>query len=120
MASRIILADQDFGGVSKVTGLPAPSNASDAATKAYVDGLAGGSAATFETVSKNLAASGSTLNYTGDELTSITYASGIIKTFAYGVNGLETITLSGATPGGIDLVKTLSYVSGNLTSIAYS
>ena len=103
-----------------MTGLPAPSSASDAATKAYVDGMSGGSAATFETVSKNLPASDATFNYTGEDLTSIVYASGITKSFTYGVDGLETITLSGATPGGIDLVKTLSYVSGNLASIAYS
>lgn len=120
MASRIILADQDFGGVARVTGLPAPSNPTDAATKAYVDGLAGGSAATFETVSKNLAASGSTLSYTGDELTSITYDNGITKTFAYGVDGLSSVTLSGATPGGIDLVKTFVYNTGKLTEVVYS
>jgi hypothetical protein len=33
---------------------------------------------------------------------------------------LGTITLSGATPGGIDLVKTLLYTDGNLTSVSYS
>ena len=45
---------------------------------------------------------------------------GITKTFAYGVDGLSTVTLSGSTPGGIALVKTLTYVSGNLDSITYT
>ena len=53
-------------------------------------------------------------------MTSIVYANGITKTFAYGSDGLASITLSGSTPGGIDLVKTLVYSSGKLTGITYS
>jgi hypothetical protein len=79
-----------------------------------------GLGANFETVAKNLSASGSTFAYTGDQLTSITYANGVIKTFTYGADGLSTITLSGDTPNGIALVKTLVYTAGNLTSITYS
>ena len=41
--SRAVLADLDFGGQAKVTGLPSPTAPSDAASKSYVDGLAGGS-----------------------------------------------------------------------------
>ena len=78
---------------------------------------------TFETVSKNLKASDYALTYNGaGDLTVITYANGIIKTLGYlGSGDLGTITLSGATPGGIDLVKTLTYNgSGDLESVSYS
>jgi hypothetical protein len=78
---------------------------------------------TFETVAKNLKASDYELTYNGaGDLTVITYANGIIKTLGYlGSGDLGTITLSGATPGGIDLVKTLTYNgSGDLESVSYS
>jgi hypothetical protein len=76
----------------------------------------------FETISKNLKASDYELTYNGaGDLTVITYANGIIKTLGYlGSGDLGTIALSGATPGGIDLVKTLLYTDGNLTSVSYS
>lgn len=85
-------------------------------------GIAGGSgvAASFETVSKNLDASNATLAYTSGDLTSITYANGIVKTLGYSGGNLTTVVLSGATPGGIDLTKTLSYTSGDLTGVSYS
>jgi hypothetical protein len=35
--ARLVASDLDFGGVAKATGLPAPSDSSDAATKGYVD-----------------------------------------------------------------------------------
>jgi hypothetical protein len=76
---------------------------------------------TFETVSKNLAASDVTLNYTDGDLTSLVYANGITKTLSYTSGNLTTITLSGATPNGIDMVKTLAYSSGgDLTGISYA
>lgn len=78
---------------------------------------------TFETVNKNLEASGGVLAYNAnDDLTSITYDNGIIKTLAYDANGdLTSVTLSGNTPEGIDLVKTFSYdANGNLTQFVYS
>lgn len=80
----------------------------------------GVTADTFETVSKNLDANGATLNYTGENLTSIEYANGIIKTLAYTGDNLTSITLSGDLPSGIETVKTLSYTGDNLTGIAYS
>lgn len=39
MAEKIILVDHNFGSIAKVTGLPLPTVASDAASKAYVDGI---------------------------------------------------------------------------------
>jgi hypothetical protein len=78
---------------------------------------------TFDTVNKNLDSSGGTLAYNvGGDLTSITYANGVVKTLAYSVGGdLISVTLSGATPAGISLVKTFTYdVGGNLTTFAYS
>ena len=76
---------------------------------------------TFETVNKNLASSNGVLGYTGSDLTTITYANGILKTLAYDAGGdLLSVTLSGATPEGIKLVKTLSYTSGELSSFTYS
>lgn len=76
---------------------------------------------TFETVNKNLASSDGVLGYTGSDLTTITYANGILKTLSYDAGGdLISVTLSGATPEGIMLVKTFSYTSGDLTSFTYS
>lgn len=75
---------------------------------------------TYETVSKNLDASNATLAYSGSDLSTITYANGIVKTFGYSGGNLVTVTLSGATPSGITLVKTLSYTGTNLTGVAYS
>lgn len=80
----------------------------------------GGVAESFETVSKNLDASSATLNYTGDNLTSIVYANGITKTLSYTGSNLTSVVLSGSTPSGIDLTKTLSYTGDNLTGVTYS
>lgn len=86
----------------------------------FIEITAEGTADTFETVSKNLDASGATLNYTGGNLTSIVYANGITKTLNYTGDNLTSVVLSGSTPAGIDLTKTLSYTGENLTGVAYS
>jgi hypothetical protein len=77
----------------------------------------------FETVSKNLITYDAAFNYTLDELTSIVYTTGggtITKTFNYTGDDLTSVVLSGDTPAGIDLTKTLSYTLGNLTDINYT
>lgn len=74
----------------------------------------------FETVSKNLDASDATLNYTGDNLTSIDYANGITKTLDYTGDNLTSVILSGSTPGGISLTKLLDYTGENITGISYA
>lgn len=75
----------------------------------------------FETVSKNLRASGSTLTYDANgNLDTVTYGNGVIKTMDYYPSGeLFTVTLSGATPSGINLTKSFSYTAGLLTSVGY-
>ena len=81
----------------------------------------GGTADTFETVSKNLDATDATLEYdVSGNLTSIEYANGIVKTLNYTGDNLTSVVLSGSTPSGIELTKTLSYTGDNLTSVAYS
>jgi len=84
------------------------------------DATGGAGTDSFETVNKNLDASNATLGYSGGNLVTVTYASGITKTLAYTGDNLTTVTLSGSTPGGIDLVKTLSYTGSDLTGVAYS
>jgi len=80
----------------------------------------------FETVSKNLRVYPYTLNYGGNgSLDNIVYNIGggnsITKTLNYDGSGtLTSIVLSGSTPGGIDLTKTLTYTSGKLSDITYS
>jgi Collagen triple helix repeat (20 copies) len=86
----------------------------------YVPPSPSGMADTFETVSKNLSASGAVMNYTGADLTSIVYTNGVIKTLAYSIDGLASVTLSGNTPSGIALTKTLNYSGGNLVGFNYS
>lgn len=76
---------------------------------------------TFETVSANLSAYGSELNYNGSgDITSIVYSNGVTKTFNYTGDDITSIVLSGSTPSGIELTKTLSYTSGDVTGIAYT
>jgi hypothetical protein len=77
----------------------------------------------YETVSKNLDSWDAVLSYTSGDLTSITYSDGIftiIKTFNYTVGELTSIVLSGDTPLQIDLTKTFTYLSGNLSEVTYS
>jgi hypothetical protein len=83
-----------------------------------------GGSSSFETVSKNLDAYPATLAYASGNLSSITYALGglltIVKTFNYTGTDLTSIVLSGDTPAGISLTKTLTYSAGNLVGITYS
>lgn len=77
---------------------------------------------TFETINKNLPSSGGVAvkDSTTDLLSTITYDNGIVKTFAWDTNRkLQSITLSGATPSGIDLVKTFTWTSTGF-SFVYS
>jgi len=78
----------------------------------------------FETVSKNLKSYPYDITYDiDDNIDFIEYDTGsglITKTFGYTSGDVTTITLSGSTPGGIDLIKTFTYSSGQLTSVAYS
>jgi hypothetical protein len=76
--------------------------------------------ASFETVSKNLSASGATFNYAMDRLDTIVYANGITKTFNFTGDKLTSIVLSGTTPAGVSLTKTLGYTGDSLTSVSYS
>lgn len=99
--------------VSSSTGVPRR-----VLTVADVEAIASGRS--FETVNKNLPASNAVLAYTDGELTSITYANGVVKTLAYTGGDLTSVTLSGSTPAGIDLVKTLTYTDGNLTGVTYT
>ncbi len=78
---------------------------------------------TFETVSKNIKAWPHTIHYTGGVVTSVVYTQGtqeIVKTFTYTSGNLTRISLSGDTPHGIALTKTLEYTGDNLTSVEYS
>lgn len=76
----------------------------------------------FETVSKNLKSYPAVFSYVGGELSTIAYTtpSGVItKTFNRSGGKLVSIVLSGATPLGITLTKTLSYTGDDLTGITY-
>lgn len=78
----------------------------------------------FETVSKNLKSYPYDITYGVDGIDTITYylAGGlsVVKTFNYVATVLTTIVLSGDTPSGIDLTKTLIYTGADLTSVTYS
>jgi hypothetical protein len=75
---------------------------------------------TFETVSQNLEGSAYSLTWAGGLVSSVVYVSGVTKTFAYSGDVLSSVTLSGATPGGIDLVKSFTYSGSELVGVAYS
>lgn len=93
--------------------------------KKYVtDALSGisvtGVAEQFETVAKNLPSSDYTINYSGDNISSIVYSGGITKTLNYTGDNITSVVLSGSTPVGIDLTKTISYLGENISSVSYS
>ena len=71
---------------------------------------------TFETVSKNLLSS----NVVAATTTSMTYANGVIKTIDEPDDATLIVTLSGITPWGIDLVKTVVFTGDNLPLITYT
>lgn len=75
---------------------------------------------TFETVAANLDAAGALFEYAGGDLVAIRYGNGVVKSFAYDANGLASVTLSGAVPAGIAMVKSFEYTGGELTAISYS
>lgn len=83
-----------------------------------------GSTDYFETVSKNLKSYPYEFTYSGADIDFITYDLGgglsIIKTFNYTSGDITSIVLSGDVPGGINLTKTLSYISGNIDNVTYS
>lgn len=81
---------------------------------------AGTGSPSFETISKNLRAHDASFVWDGDELESVIYANGITKTLTYSLDGLASVTLSGAVPVGIDLTKTLIYLDGDLIDAVYS
>ncbi|OQB08077.1 MAG: hypothetical protein BWY21_01465 [Parcubacteria group bacterium ADurb.Bin216] len=78
----------------------------------------------FETVSKNLKSYPYVLTYGVDGIDTIVYNLGgglsITKTFNYTLGILTSIVLSGDTPLGIELTKTLIYTGVDLTSVTYS
>ena len=85
--------------------------------------VSSGGGDSFETVAKNLKAYSYTINYSGDDITSIVYNLGtgiITKTLNLTGDNLTSIVLSDNTPAGISLTKTLVYTGDNITSVNYS
>jgi len=78
----------------------------------------------FEVTSKNLKAYPAALTWTNGQLTSMEYSLGgglsVTKTLNYSGGQLDSIVLSGDTPGGINLTKSLTWVNGTLTEVSYS
>lgn len=88
-------------------------------------GGGGGLAETFETVSNNLSAYDYAITRTGGEISSITYDLGgglsIVKTINKTGGLVSSIVLSGDTPGGITLTKTLTRnISDEVISVEYT
>lgn len=78
---------------------------------------------TFESVSSNIQNYPHSINRLNDLVSSIVYTTpnGLItKTLIYIGDTLTSIVLSGATPNGIALTKTLTYTDNELTGVAYS
>lgn len=92
--------------------------------KRVVTELAGASQTTFETINKNLLAYDVIDTTETSTLITITYDSpsgDIIKSIAFDANGDPlTITLSGATPSNIELVKTFDFTGRDIPLITYS
>lgn len=90
-----------------------------------IGGGGSGYTETFETVSANLSAYDYVIAYNGSgDVSTITYNLGggleVVKTLNYTSGDVTSIVLSGDTPSGISLTKTLTYTSGDVTGIAYT
>ena len=88
-------------------------------------GTGGGSgiSESFEVVSKNIKAYPYEISYLSDVVSLISYTTpgGVVdKTFNYVLGKVSSIVLSGATPGGIQLTKTFSYIGDAIAEVAYS
>jgi len=85
-----------------------------------LQGEPGAAIDTFESVSKNLDDDDASLTFSGGQLVTVTYSSGVIKTLSYTLGKLTSVTLSGSTPSGINLIKTIAYSGDEISSITYS
>lgn len=89
-----------------------------------ISSTGGGSVSeTFESVLRNLKSYNSTISYSGDLIDTIVYTlpSGTVtETVDRTGNIINSITLSGDTPSGIDLIKTFNYTGNKITSFTYS
>lgn len=77
----------------------------------------------FDTVSRNLSGLPYDVYWNGDSISSIVFNNGsstTTKTFNYTVDKLTSIVLSGDTPDGINLTKSLSYSGDKIQSVTYS
>lgn len=77
----------------------------------------------YETVNKNIKAYPYDVSYIDGLVSVISYdtpSGAVNKTFAYSSGKLSSVTLSGATPGGIDLVKTFTYIGDSVSEVIYS
>jgi hypothetical protein len=119
--SRLVL---EFDTGEKLVSKPIPVNevrSSIVVSSGNTAGAVTGVAESFETVSKNLPSSDAVYTYNGTgDLASITYSNGIIKTLNYSLGVLTSVVLSGATPSGIELTKSLTYTATDLTAVTYS
>jgi hypothetical protein len=90
-------------------------------TKAEIDAIF---KETYNTVNKNLKSYNDVIVYGVDGPSTQTFTidgtHSIIKTFNYTLGVLTSIVLSGSTPAGIDLTRTLNYNSGNYIGSDYS
>lgn len=76
---------------------------------------------TFETVYQNLPSYNVSYSYTNGSVATKSYSNGITVTYNYTNGDITSIVLSGSTPSGIDLTKTITYTSGGeLDNISYS
>jgi hypothetical protein len=77
----------------------------------------------FETLNNNLDAYPKAFSFNAGVLETITYTvpgGNIIKTLNYTSGQLTTVVFSGNVPEGIDTTKTINYSGSEITSISYS
>ena len=119
--SRLVL---EFDTGEKLVSKPIPVNevrSSIVVSSGNTVGAVTGVAESFETVSKNLPSSDAVYSYSiNGDLQTITYSSGVIKTFNYTLDLLTSVVLSGTTPSGIELTKSLTYSANDLVAVTYS
>jgi hypothetical protein len=122
-AKRVLDLISVSTGVSDSGKIPM-TNAQGKLDASLIPASGGGLGDSFETVSQNLKDYPSTLNFTGELLTSKVYdlGSGQSITITYNYTGefLTSKVLSGDTPSGILLTKTYLYSGDIFTGNTYS
>lgn len=122
--SRTVVVPQPQSPATIIIQAPSPSERVVVRAEGIQGAAGSGGVEYFESTSKNLKSYPATISYSDGKVSAVEYDLGagqaITKTLSYSGGFLTTVTLSGDTPSGIDLIKNLVYTDGALVGFSYS